>query len=901
MLKPGLNLGKFPSFFGTLSKLNLKIALPLISCGVLMGQQPAIARGESLGVIKSQENASQWSEISTRLRTIGIDYCIVDTSTWQDESDFGGVNVLFIPNITNINGSQILALERWVNAGGKIIATGPVGSLSSRQVKDKLKSILGGYWAFSFSSPNTLKPLPNSYLGQQGVSSTFIGGVLLPSTAETAAVWISDNTEPAVINTANTSFFGWRWGVENVAPISLDIAWLRAALNQYGISNYGQLVAEKSTTEAQPCSQDNENFIPPKPETPFLPDIKNQPLPSETPPFNPTEINLNPAPLKQQSKPKRQTTPKYLVDLEKELKQLIARFEITLLTADALSSNHNGKTVEIVEQIIQKAHRKKFISKYSSSPLAGKRTLEQAQNKLKKFQALIAQGRYNAAKWEGRDLKRSLWENYPLSRRIAQPEIRGIWLDRGTIVQAKSERDLAKLFDRFAAAGINTVFFETVNASYPVYPSQVSPAQNPLTKGWDPLAAAVKLAHQRNIELHAWVWIFAAANQRHNLVLNQPANYLGPVLSQRREWATTDKNGNVFHHSSKKAFFDPANPQVQQYLISLLEEIATKYKVDGIQIDYIRYPFQDPLVRQTYGYGKASRRQFQAKTGVDPITLYPGQPLWLEWNKFRIEQVNNFVAQASKKLKQKRPDLILSAAVFPMPQRERLFRLQQHWEEWINQEWIDLLVPMTYAENTAELREITQPLFVNQHKGATLLLPGIRLLNLPDVVAVDQTQLLRSLPTGGYTFFAAENFNQNLQQILSRIQGKKQTIQPLPHRQPFKTAVSRYQNLQKEWNFLLLKQELKMNPANMKEWSKEVDKVNFMLSRLAQEPSMKNFLLAEVALSGLQGKFLTWMKDHSQVKPEQVKSWHNRLQYIDKFLSYGERTMLKSKSQLAEK
>ncbi|MCK7484412.1 MAG: family 10 glycosylhydrolase [Bacillus subtilis] len=37
-------------------------------------------------------------------------------------------------------------------------------------------------------------------------------------------------------------------------------------------------------------------------------------------------------------------------------------------------------------------------------------------------------------------------------------------------------------------------------------------------------------------------------------------------------------------------FLDPANPQVQQYLLNILAEIANNYEVDGINIDYIRYP-----------------------------------------------------------------------------------------------------------------------------------------------------------------------------------------------------------------------------------------------------------------------------------------------------------------------
>ncbi len=102
---------------------------------------------------------------------------------------------------------------------------------------------------------------------------------------------------------------------------------------------------------------------------------------------------------------------------------------------------------------------------------------------------------------------------------------------------ARNPEGLARLFDRLAAAGINTVFFETVNAGYPTYPSRVAPEQNPLTRRWDPLASAVEMAHARNMTLHAWVWVFAAGNQQHNRLLNLPADYPGPLLSRHPHWA----------------------------------------------------------------------------------------------------------------------------------------------------------------------------------------------------------------------------------------------------------------------------------------------------------------------------------------------------------------------------
>ncbi|MFM6157656.1 MAG: glycoside hydrolase family 10 protein, partial [Sphaerospermopsis kisseleviana] len=142
----------------------------------------------------------------------------------------------------------------------------------------------------------------------------------------------------------------------------------------------------------------------------------------------------------------------------------------------------------------------------------------------------------------------------------AQPEVRAVWLDRGTIVNAGNEEGLKKIFDRLAKAGINTVFFETVNASYTIYPSEVAPQQNPLIKDWDPLASAVKLAHARGMELHAWVWTFAAGNSRHNQIIGVSSDYPGPVLATNPDWANYDQRGRMIPVGQTKPFLDPANP-----------------------------------------------------------------------------------------------------------------------------------------------------------------------------------------------------------------------------------------------------------------------------------------------------------------------------------------------------
>ncbi len=363
-----------------------------------------------------------------------------------------------------------------------------------------------------------------------------------------------------------------------------------------------------------------------------------------------------------------------------------------------------------------------------------------------------------------------------LARNRAQSEVRSIWLDRETIVNARNPEGLAQVFERFRAAGINTVFVETVNAGYTIYPSDVAPEQNPLTRDWDPLQAAVDLGKVYDMEVHAWVWLFAAGNRAHNRILGQPESYSGPILSAHPDWAGFDNQGNLVIPGKPKPFLDPANPEVRQYLIDLLDEIATRYDVDGIQLDYVRYPFQDAADNRTFGYGIAAREQFYELTGVDPVTI-PSRNggdrrlarLWSQWTNFRAQQVSSFVAEASAHLRRHHAGLLLSAAVFAEGTYYRHHTIQQDWEDWADQGLVDWIVLMSYADSTQEFSELIQPWVMESSFYSTQIIPGIRLLNLPSSEARNQIELLRELPVGGYALFAADNLNGEVQAMLAGV------------------------------------------------------------------------------------------------------------------------------------
>ncbi len=585
--------------------------------------------------------------------------------------------------------------------------------------------------------------------------------------------------------------------------------------------------------------------------------------------------------------------------MQEELNNLMGRFEGALL--------HGYASTQPAELALASIRTEGYLSaSLSGADLKTSLThpaLETAQQTLNDWDNLIARQDYGIARQRWLEARQELWSAFPVEQSLAQAEVRAMWLDRGTIVRAGSEENLAAVFDRLAAAGINTVFFETINAGYPIYPSRIAPQQNPLTRHWDPLASAVRLGKQRGIEVHAWVWLFAAGNRRHNALLNLPANYLGPLINAHPGWAAYDRQGRVVPVGQDKPFLDPANPEVRSYLMRILQELVTNYDVDGVQFDYVRYPFQDPGADRTYGYGTAARLRFRDMTGVDPAMLSPRNNksltpyeqrrqhhLWHRWTEFRVEQVSSFVAEASQMLRQQRPGLTISAAVFAKPTHERIQKIQQDWETWAQRGDVDWIVLMSYAMDTNRFEQLIHPWVLEGNYGSTLIIPGIRLLNLSEMAALDQIQTLRDLPVSGYALFAADNLQQGIQTLLSNTQGNTDTdiSYSLPQQQPFNTATERYQALQREWSWLLSHDQLLMREQQLVQWVNDVNRLGDQLVDLAEAPSHRQLEEVRSQLAQLNQFIGSELTVKSQQNRYRIKAWEYRLATIEHLLAYGE-------------
>lgn len=361
-------------------------------------------------------------------------------------------------------------------------------------------------------------------------------------------------------------------------------------------------------------------------------------------------------------------------------------------------------------------------------------------------------------------------------------EARSVWLDRGTIVSMRSAQQLAQLFDKLKASGINVVYFETNNAGFAMYPSKLV-AQNPAMVGWDPLAVAVKEAHKRGMELHSWVWIFAVGNTRHNPIIGKDADYPGPVLSTRDfNQALAFRDGQLVPPRQTEFWLDPSIPEARQFPKDLMMEIVTNYKVDGIQLDYIRYPFNNKGTEM--GYDWQGRQRFEQETGLSLDHLDENtRQVWIMW---KVQNINNFVKDVSMTLRKFKPDIKISAAVYGMPRRLRTAAIQQEWETWVANGWVDTLNPMTYVQNPKDLT--TAAAYVRESTAdKALVYPGLSIRQLDTAGLIEQLDSARETGTLGTTMFAVAHLDDKKLNVLKVGPYRKQPLLT-PQAEPLKAS-----------------------------------------------------------------------------------------------------------------
>lgn len=256
-----------------------------------------------------------------------------------------------------------------------------------------------------------------------------------------------------------------------------------------------------------------------------------------------------------------------------------------------------------------------------------------------------------------------------------------------------SKEEIIRLVDFAKKADIGILFVQVYRSSRARFPSKIAdsgPYRDGLKKnGEDPVAFMIKLAHQEGIQVHAWLNLLSLGTNANSMFLKK----YGPDILTRNQEA---KNRIQDYQIDDQYFLEPGDPRVRDDLTSIVGEIVATYPdLDGLQMDYIRYPDLHPH----YGFGQTNMDRFRKFSGLEKIDENSGS-----WKSWKRKQVTDLVKAVVAKAKGINPRLQVSTTgCMPYVRaREEAF---QDWALWLDTGLVDFVTMMDYADDPDEFKK----------------------------------------------------------------------------------------------------------------------------------------------------------------------------------------------------
>ncbi|MEU6376392.1 family 10 glycosylhydrolase [Streptomyces sp. NPDC046909] len=273
-------------------------------------------------------------------------------------------------------------------------------------------------------------------------------------------------------------------------------------------------------------------------------------------------------------------------------------------------------------------------------------------------------------------------------------EMRGVWIasvanrdwpSKSGLTAKEQKAELVAHLDRAVADRLNAVFLQVRPTADALWPSPYEPWSQYLTgtqgksPGWNPLATAVREAHKRGLELHAWFNPYRISNQSDpaKLVASHPAR-------QHPEWVVT---------YGGKLYYNPGMPEVRAFVQDAILDAVERYAVDAVHFDDYFYPY--PVAGQTFD-DDAAYDQYGGG--------FAGRADW------RRDNIDKLVLETAARIQEIRPGTRFgispfgvwrNAATDPLGSSTRA-GVQSYDDnyadtrKWVQEGWIDYLVPQLY-------------------------------------------------------------------------------------------------------------------------------------------------------------------------------------------------------------
>ncbi|GHE82312.1 hypothetical protein GCM10018785_57960 [Streptomyces longispororuber] len=259
------------------------------------------------------------------------------------------------------------------------------------------------------------------------------------------------------------------------------------------------------------------------------------------------------------------------------------------------------------------------------------------------------------------------------------------WPSKPGLPPERQRAELIAYLDEAVRRRLNAVVLQVRPTADAFWPSRFEPWSEYLTgtqgrhPGWDPLGTAVREAHRRGLELHAWCNPFRVAMHADpgRLVPGHPARV-------HPEWVVP---------YGGKLFYNPGLPEVRRFVQDAMLDAVRRYRLDAVHWDDYFYPY--PVAGQVFDDDEAFARYGGG---------FPDRAAW------RRDNIDRLVREMGVRVKKTRPGTRFGISPFGVwrnastdPAGSDTWAGVQTYDDlyadtrgWVTKRWIDYIAPQLY-------------------------------------------------------------------------------------------------------------------------------------------------------------------------------------------------------------
>lgn len=317
----------------------------------------------------------------------------------------------------------------------------------------------------------------------------------------------------------------------------------------------------------------------------------------------------------------------------------------------------------------------------------------------------------------------------------------------------EQKNKLREIFIDLKQKNINTVYFQVRSNGTVMYNSNIEP-YSPYITGevgstptYDPLQYAIELGREFNLEVHAWVNMIRCFSGSDERFLRHPNH----IRNTHPEWTerVMDENGRLSY------WLNPGHIKSQDYLVDLLLELSNNYDIDGIHLDFFRYPGEN----------------------FEDAKYFKNNDLNLSLEDWRRNNLTAILRKFKERVTPINPFLKVGAT--PIGIRKSLngangwegySSVFQDTERWLKESLVDYLTPQIYWDFEKNPRfDVLAKDWVDKayNKNIILGLAAYKKDVLPELE--NMIKLSREIGASGISFFRYENISDKSFQYFSQV------------------------------------------------------------------------------------------------------------------------------------